>query len=340
MPNRWATSATETSAPATAATASTTWMSCSRRCSPTTSAATCPAQRRDQNRTSRNSAGPPPVGSSAMAPSLCVRFAHNNACDMHISTGSRRAAGEAAFAALLLGMLLAQLDGTVVVAALPTITADLGEPGAVAGVSAAYLLTVTVSTPVHGRLGDLLGRRAVFVGALLVFAAGSALCAAAPTFPTLVAARALQGIGGGGLVVSAVTGLGGLFGPAGRIRRQVWVTAVFGVSALAGPPVGALLAAGPGWRWVFLANLPLCAVALALGGRGLPGRRPATTPGFDLLGTLLVVAGGSCAVALGSVDGLPARVAVPLAAGAVLAGALFVLVERRAPAPLVPPALF
>jgi MFS family permease len=259
---------------------------------------------------------------------------------MHTYLGSRRAAVEAAFAALLLGMLLAQLDGTVVVAALPTITADLGEPGAVAGVSAAYLLTVTVSTPVHGRLGDLFGRRAVFAGALLVFAAGSALCAAAPTFPAMVAARALQGIGGGGLVVSAVTGLGELFGPAERIRRQGWVTAVFGVSALAGPPVGAVLAAGPGWRWAFLANLPLCAAALALGWRGLPGRRPATTPGFDLLGTLLVVVGGSCAVALGSVDGLPARVAVPLAAAAVLAGALFVLVERRAPAPLVPPALF
>src|SRR4051812_13335414 len=286
MPNWWATSATETSSPA-ASTASTTWMSCSLRCSPATSAATCPAQRRDQNRTSRNSAGPPPVGSSRMASSLCVRFAHNNVCDMHISIGSRTAT-EAAFVGLLLGMLLAQLDGTVVVAPPRVTPADLGEPGAVAGVSAAYLLTVTVSTPVHGRLGDLLGRRAVFVGALLVFAAGSALCAATPTFPVLVAARALQGIGGGGLVVSAVTGLGELFGPAERIRRQVWVTAVFGVSALAGPPVGALLAAGPGWRWVFLANLPLCAVALAIGVRGLPGPRPVASRGFDLAGTVLV----------------------------------------------------
>jgi MFS family permease len=258
---------------------------------------------------------------------------------MHISTRSR-ASTEAAFVALLLGMLLAQLDGTVVVAALPAITTDLGRPGAVAGVSAAYLLTVTVSTPVHGRLGDLLGRRAVFVGTLLVFAAGSALCAAAPAFPALVGARALQGVGGGGLVVSAVTGLGELFGPAERIRRQVWVTAVFGISALAGPPVGALLAAGPGWRWVFLANLPLCAVALAIGVRGLPGPRPVASRGFDLAGTVLVVVGGGCAVALGSVDGPPVAPAVLLAAAAVLAGGLFVLVERRAPAPLVPPALF
>jgi MFS family permease len=259
---------------------------------------------------------------------------------VHTSVGPRRALVEAAFTALLLGMLLAQFDGTVVVAALPTIAADLGEPGAVAGVSAAYLLTVTVSTPVHGRLGDLLGRRAVSVGALLVFAVGSALCATAPTFPALVAARALQGIGGGGLVVSAVTGLGELFGPAERIRRQVWVTAVFGVSALAGPPVGALLAAGPGWRWVFLANLPLAALALALGVRGLPGRRPATTRGFDVAGTLLVVLGGGSVVVLGSVSGLPGPAQVLLAVLAIAAAGAFVLVERRVPAPLVPPALF
>lgn len=259
---------------------------------------------------------------------------------MHLSSGVRRTRVEAAFLALLLGMLLAQLDGNVVVAALPVIAGDLGEPAALAGVSAAYLLTVTVSTPVHGRLGDLLGRRAVFAGSLLVFAAGSALCALAPTFAVLVAARAVQGIGGGGLVVSAVIGLGELFGPAERIRRQVWLTGVFAVSALAGPPVGALLAAGPGWRWVFLVNLPLCALALTLGICGLSGRSSKAVPGFDWPGTALVVVGGGCVVALGSADGPLGLPAVLLTAAAVAAGALFVLVERRSPAPLVPPALF
>jgi MFS family permease len=255
---------------------------------------------------------------------------------MHVSLEVRNTA----FVALLVGMLLAQLDGTVVVAALPAIAADLGQPTAIAGVSAAYLLTVTVSTPVHGRLGDLLGRRTAFACALLLFALGSALCALAPTFPALVAARAVQGIGGGGLVVAAVTGIGELFGPAERIRRQVWVSAVFGISALAGPPVGALLAAGPGWRWAFLANLPLCAAALLVGVRALPGRRAVVVPGFDFAGTVLVVVGGTCVVALGSIDALPVVVAVSLAVGAVLVGGLFVLVERRSPAPLVPPALF
>ncbi len=260
---------------------------------------------------------------------------------MHASTGvvSPRTV-EAAFAALLLGMLMAQLDGNVVVAALPVIGAELGAPTEVAGVTAAYLLAVTVSTPVHGRLGDLLGRRAVFVGSLVVFALGSVLCALAPSMPALVAARALQGIGGGGLVVSAVTALGEMFDHAERVRRQLWVTGVFGVSALAGPPVGALLAVGPGWRWAFAVNLPLCAVALVLGLRGLPGRAAERTGGFDVPGALLVVLGGSCVVLLGSSERLATGpVAVALLVGAVLAAVALVRVERRAPAPLIPPGL-
>jgi MFS family permease len=261
---------------------------------------------------------------------------------MHASPGvAPRPAVEAAFAALLLGMLMAQLDGNVVVAALPVIGADLGAPDAVAGVTAAYLLTVTVSTPVHGRLGDLVGRRAVFAGSVLVFAVGSALCALAPGFGALVAARAVQGIGGGGLVVSAVAALGELFDHAERVRRQVWVSAAFAVSALSGPPIGALLAAGPGWRWAFGVNLPLCAVALALGMRGLPGRRADAGGGFDVAGTVLVVLGGGCVVLLGSSATLATGpAAVPLLLGAVLAAGLFVRVQRRAPTPLVPPRLF
>jgi MFS family permease len=262
---------------------------------------------------------------------------------MHAYSGvtAPRRSVEAAFAALLLGMLMAQLDGNVVVAALPLIGADLDGPDAVAGVTAAYLLTVTAATPVHGRLGDLFGRRAVFAGSVLVFALGSALCALAPSLGALVAARALQGVGGSGLVVSAVTALGELFDHAERVRRQIWVSAAFAVSALAGPPVGALLAAGPGWRWAFVINLPLCAVVLAIGVRGLPGRRPDAGRGFDVAGAALVVLGGGCVVLLGTSEALATGPAAgPLVLVALLAGALFVRVQRRSATPLIPPGLF
>lgn len=252
---------------------------------------------------------------------------------MHASTAR-------AFTALLLGMLMAQLDGNLVVAALPALGASLGEPTAVAGVTAAYLLTVTVSTPVHGRLGDLFGRRAVYLGSLALFAIGSALCALAPSMAALVAARAVQGIGGGGLVVSAVTALGEMFDASERVRRQVWVSGVFAVSALAGPPVGAVLAAGPGWRWAFLVNLPVCAVAAAL-GRGLPGRRAGGERGFDVAGTVLVAVGGSGLVLLGSSPALATGPwAVPVVVVVGVAAVLFVRVERRAVSPLIPPRLF
>jgi MFS family permease len=169
----------------------------------------------------------------------------------------------------MLGMLMAQLDTNVVVAALPSIGRGLGDPSAVAGVTAGYLLTVTVSTPVHAKLGDLLGRRSVFVIALAVFGLGSLACASARSMPVLIATRALQGVGGGGLVVTAISALGEMFEREELIRRQIWLTGVTAMSSLAGPPVGGFLAAGPGWRWVFLVNPPLCAIALVLVSAGM-----------------------------------------------------------------------
>jgi MFS family permease len=252
------------------------------------------------------------------------------------------AATRAAFAALLLGMLMAQLDTMVVVAALPSIGTDLGALDAIAGVTAAYLLTVTVSTPVHGKLGDLLGRRAVFVGSVLLFAAGSVLCALAPSLPILIAARAVQGIGGGGLVVTAVSALAEMFDRAELIRRQIWLTGTFAISALAGPPLGGLLAAGPGWEWIFLVNLPVCAIALALGIPRLPSRRRGSgLAGFDLAGTALIVVAGSAVVSLGSAADLAGSPiwAPLLLAVTVLAAVAFVQVERRAAAPVIPPLL-
>ncbi|MGC5015943.1 MFS transporter [Streptosporangium sp. DT93] len=217
-----------------------------------------------------------------------------------VGTAVPSRAARLAFAALLAGMFMAQLDGNVVVAALPAMAADLRSGGAIAAVTAVYLLTVTVSTPVHGKLGDLLGRRAVFHGALLAFAAGSLACALAPSLPALIAARAVQGVGGGGLAVTAISALAQMFTREELIRRQGYLIGVMALSSLAGPPLGGLLAAGPGWRWIFTVNLPLCAVAALLALRGLPRRPPerARTP-FDLAGALLVAAVGGGTVALG-----------------------------------------
>ncbi|MFI5607102.1 MFS transporter [Amycolatopsis sp. NPDC051903] len=255
---------------------------------------------------------------------------------------ANRQGRDAAFAALVLGMLMASLDTNVVVAALPAIAADLGGADAVGGVTAAYLLAVAVATPVHGSLGDRWGRRRTFAGSAVVFAVGSLACALAPDVPALVAFRAVQGLGGSGLIVAAVAGLAELFDRTELVRRQGWLTAVFAVSSIGGAPLGGLLAATAGWRSVFVVNLPLCAVALLLGARTVPGARRVSRTGFDWRGALLVAVAGGGIVVLGSAgaiarDLLRASVVVLLVGIATVA---FVRVERRAAAPLVPPRLF
>ncbi|MFE2871706.1 MFS transporter [Embleya sp. NPDC059259] len=280
--------------------------------------------------------------------SVCV--SHRSGGVMKTETpprsGNRRAVParvELAFFALLLGMLLAQLDTNIVVAALPGIGDDLDAGPAIAGVTAAYLLAVTVTTPIAGKLGDILGRRAVFVGSVLVFAAGSLACALAPSMPLLVAARAVQGIGGAGLIVTAVSTLGMLFDKTELIRRQVWLTAVTAIAALAGPPVGGYLSAWAGWPAIFLVNLPVCVLALVIGCRGLPGRSGTTSlRGFDLAGAVLMLVATSGIVVLGSFEAIAGSVvpSAALLALSVLATIAFVGRERRAADPLVPPAIF
>ncbi|WP_245633822.1 MFS transporter [Amycolatopsis jejuensis] len=248
----------------------------------------------------------------------------------------------AGFAALLLGMLLAQLDTNIVVAALPSIGSDL-HTGAIAGVTAAYLLTVTVTTPLAGKLGDVLGRRAVFTASVLVFGAGSLACAASGSMLTLILARAVQGVGGAGLIVTAVSTMGVLFDKTELVRRQIWLSAATAVSALAGPPVGGFVSAAWGWPSIFLINVPVCLVALMLGLRGLPaGEGVSSLRGFDVLGTVLIAVVASSIVLLGSFEQLansPAWASV--LAGAAAAGTWwFVRCERRAANPLIPPGLF
>lgn len=250
---------------------------------------------------------------------------------------------ELAFFGLLLGMLLAQLDTNIVVAALPKISTALEAGPAIAGVTAAYLLTVTVTTPIAGKLGDIVGRRAVFAASVLVFAVGSLACALAPSIVLLVASRALQGIGGAGLVVTAISTLGVLFDKTELIRRQIWLTAVTAIAALAGPPTGGYLAEAAGWPAIFLINVPVCMLAVAVGYLGLPGRsRTAALHGFDITGAALMLVATSCIVVLGSFEPLAGSpvLATAILALAAVAAVAFVRRERRAPDPLIPPAIF
>ncbi|MET8845928.1 MFS transporter [Amycolatopsis sp. NPDC004625] len=242
-----------------------------------------------------------------------------------------------AYAGLLLGMAMAQLDGLVLTAALPSIGADLHARTGLVAVTAAGLLTLTVATPLHGRLGDLYGRRASFAASVLVFAAASAWCAAAPDVGVLIAARALQGLGGSGLIVTAMSALGELFDRDELLRRQGWQTAVFAAATLGGPPLGGLLAAGPGWRWIFLVNLPLCVPALVLGLRGLPAKPRRTAEKFDAGSGVLLVVAGSAVVALGTFAARSPLWTPVLVAAAALTGFLFVRRQRRVPSPLISP---
>ncbi|MEU5260728.1 MFS transporter [Amycolatopsis sp. NPDC021455] len=246
------------------------------------------------------------------------------------------------FAGLLLGMAMAQLDGLIVTAALPSIGADLHARTGLVAVTAAGLLTLTVATPLHGRLGDLYGRRVTFAGSVLVFAAASAWCAAAPGVGSLIAARALQGLGGSGLIVTAMSALGELFDRDELLHRQGWQTAVFAAATLGGPPLGGVLAAGPGWRWIFLVNLPLCVPALLLGLRGLPANPRRDREKFDVPGSVLLAVAGSAVVALGTFEDLArSPLWTPVLVGVTaVAGFLFVRRQRRTPSPLISPKVF
>src|ERR1700712_1496612 len=171
---------------------------------------------------------------------------------------------------LMLVMLLASLDQTIVSTALPTIVGDLGGLEHLSWVVTAYLLAVTVVTPLYGKLGDLYGRKVVLQAALVIFLIGSALCGLAQGMTELIAFRALQGLGGGGLMVSAQAAIGDVVSPAQRGKYSGLFGAVFGVSSVAGPLLGGFLTTNISWRSIFYVNLPLGIAALAVLAVTLP----------------------------------------------------------------------
>lgn len=245
-------------------------------------------------------------------------------------------------AALMLGMALAALDGTVVATAVPQIVGDLGGFSVFSWLFSGYLLAVTVTLPVYGKLSDTFGRKPVLIAGIVLFLAGSLLCAAAWNMASLIAFRVVQGLGGGALQGTIQTIAADLYPLEERPRIVSKLSTVWAVSAVAGPAVGGLLAAYADWRWIFLINLPVGAVALWLIARHLvePPREPRPRPKVDWPGALAIFLTGTLlltALVQGGVawPWLSAPSLGLLGASAVCA-AVTVLVERRAVEPIIP----
>ncbi|WP_433213903.1 MDR family MFS transporter [Dactylosporangium sp. CS-047395] len=246
---------------------------------------------------------------------------------------------------LMTGMLLAALDQTIVGTALPTIVGDLGGLDHYSWVVTAYLLASTASTPLYGKISDLYGRRPVLLFAIATFLAGSLLAGLSQNMPELIATRALQGIGAGGLMTLAFTIISDVVAPRERARYQGLFGAVFGISSVAGPLVGGYFAEHD-WRWIFYINVPLAIFALFVCARVLrlvPHTR--RDHKVDYLGAAFMVTGSSAlllALSLGGTDGYAwdsATILGLFAAFAVLAAA-FIVVESRAEEPILPLRLF
>jgi EmrB/QacA subfamily drug resistance transporter len=245
---------------------------------------------------------------------------------------------------LMLVMLLASLDQTIVSTALPTIVGELGGLEHLSWVVTAYLLAVTVVTPLYGKLGDLYGRKRVLQGALALFLVGSALCGLAQGMTELIAFRAIQGLGGGGLMVSAQAAIGDVVPPRERGKWSGLFGAVFGVSSVAGPLIGGFLTSHTSWRWIFYVNLPLGAVALVVLGITLPGKRERVERAVDYIGTVLLAVALSSLVLATTLGGTSYDWGSPFIVGlgvlCVAATAAFLYAERRAREPVLPPSLF
>lgn len=246
--------------------------------------------------------------------------------------------------ALLLGMMLAALDQTVVATALPTIVGDLGGASHIAWVVTAYLLASTVSTPLWGKLGDLYGRKSFFQAAIAVFLAGSVLTGLSQSMGMLIVFRAIQGLGAGGLMVGAQAIIGDVVSPRERGKYQGLFGAVFAVATVVGPLLGGFLTQDASWRWVFYINVPLGAIALAVTAAVLPGGLQRIHHVIDYAGAVLLTLGVTALVLLASLGGTTypwgsAPIIIFGIAGVALLG-VFGLVERRASEPVLPLRLF
>ncbi|WP_420034050.1 MFS transporter [Streptomyces sp. cg28] len=248
----------------------------------------------------------------------------------------------AVVAALMMSMALAALDSTIVSTAVPQIVGDLGGFSVFSWLFSGYLLAVTVTLPVYGKLSDTLGRKPVLIAGSVLFLLGSLLCASAWNMAALIAFRVVQGLGGGAIQGTVQTLAADLYPLEQRPRIQAKLSTVWATSSVLGPALGGLLASTAGWRWIFLINLPIGAVALFLVVRHLhePAREAAPRPRVDWAGALAVFAAGGVLLTWlvqGGVAwawGSGASIAL-LCTGVALIGAV-VLIERRAAEPILP----
>lgn len=283
---------------------------------------------------------------SATAPSAASEVsqasAATEASPASAATAAPRARRGPVVAALMLGMALAALDGTIVSTAVPQIVGDLGGLAVFSWLFSGYLLAVTVTLPVYGKLSDTFGRKPVLIAGIVVFLIGSLLCATAWNMASLIAFRVVQGLGGGALQGTVQTIAADLYPLKERPKIQAKLSTVWAVSAVAGPAIGGLLAGYADWRWIFLINLPVGAVALWLVARHLtePVRERGPRPRIDWPGALAVFLTGSLLLFALVQGGIAwpwlSTPSLALFGGSAVLVAVTVAIERRAAEPIIP----
>ena len=248
------------------------------------------------------------------------------------------------FGGLLLVMLLAALDSTIVSTALPTIVGEFGGLERLAWVVTSYLLAQTIVTPIYGKLGDLYGRKKVLQFAIVLFLVGSALCGLSQSMTQLIAFRAIQGLGGGGLLVLTQSVVGDVIAARERAKFQGIFGAAFGFASVTGPLLGGFFTTQLSWRWIFYINLPLGIIAMLVLGAVLPGQAHRRGHSIDYAGAGLLAIVLAAVVLIADLGGMTYPWSSPIITGmivtTVVALVLFLIVESRASEPVLPLRLF